>query len=690
MKAKTLIPLVAILVVLGGIAVLKSMKEQPVTLEEAVQLTRLAPDNVTPDSLKQIELFSGAKPEEKVVLAHDAQDASKWVVTSAFNAPADNEKAAEFAGLIVGLKGELREENASDEHLADYKLTDEAAFQIRGYTDPAGEAAFTLLTGGDLQGTQMFARQAGSKDVYVIDKNPRREAGVWDAEGGTAPTGDHWIKKTILEIAKDTIEGVSMTGPDKSLAFERREVPKPEPAVEGEEAPETPAVPETPQYEWVLASGGPGTPHRQPGLDTLLRTFEKLDITSVADPATKAELGLEPAAYTCTVSVAGTEEDIVIEGGRPDPSGNGYLHLANADMVYEVPASTFEKVFGLGRSLNLFDLDGLTVSADDMARIDIVQPAGNVTLVKDATGWVVDQPKAGLEIQQNTLSTLTALLARWTPADFAMRGDEVFADAPARSVTVTLSDGTTRTITLGQDAASIDGAYARLDDGPAVLVMSRADIDKVFVEPSKLYQLALFDLAEDDVRVVTLARGGDSLTLTRDEESWNLTAGDATVPADPDAIDAFLFALVDLQAEDILFGQTALAADPEATLAFTTVDGTVRTLAFGPVEENKRTLGLVEQGLVATVDSLVAAELLVTVDSLKMPEPEPAVVTPAPDVPAPETPVEGAPVESAPEEVPAADAPAEPVVDAPAEPTPVDAPVVDAPAETAQEVPAAG
>ena len=107
----------------------------------------------------------------------------------------------------------------------------------------------------------VFVRRADEKKVYVESTNLKREAGVTEppsgenapksapAEDNTVPKSSKWIKKDLLQLEKDKITKIALNTPDKALAFERHEKPKPEkPATtEGEgsegEKPAEPAKP---------------------------------------------------------------------------------------------------------------------------------------------------------------------------------------------------------------------------------------------------------------------------------------------------------------------------------------------------------------------------------------------------------------------------------------------------------------
>jgi len=637
MNRKNLILLAAILVILAVLVVLKQAKEQPIPIEEAVDLPEVVPGDLAKADLGKLELYAGPKPDEKVVLARVPDDPEAWSVSSHYDAPVDKEKIGEFLDTLIGMKGEVREKAASEEALEQYELSDDRAFRVVGYKKDAEEPAFTVLVGKKADYKQVFVRAGDSNDVLLLNKNLRSDVGVWQDDMEEAPEANDWLDKLVVDVDKDTIDRVALTAPHKRLVFEKREKevekPEEEASQEGEEAPEeaTPEPPAAPEYEWVVAEGGLGATHKQPGLETLLRAFDPLNATDVVDPAKKAEWGLDPPAFTCTVSSTELDEDIVLEAGRPDPSSDdGYVRVASReqDIVYKVSKYNFERAFAVGKGGELFDLPGLSLVSGDVQRIEVTQPAGAVVLVKEDGQWTVAEPAVDLETQSNTLSSMAGALAVWKPGDYADSADGTGLDASNRKVSFTVSKGEgqepeVHTIVLGDDSSEMEGAFARLDDGETPLVMRRSDMNKIFISPKELYELRLFDLVEEDITSVELQREADSFTLARGEDTWTLTAGGETVEADDEAVDPLLSAIVDLQAEDLLFGQTELGQEPAATLVLTQEDGTQATLALGAEKDGSRPVVLAGKAAVFTLDSLDAAELLPSIESLKPEEPAP-------------------------------------------------------------------
>ena len=630
MKTKNLIILLLVLVVLVGIAVGRSMMKPARTIEQAVELPSLLPEGLAKTDIAAITVFLGSKPDESVTLTQDADNPDKWRVSTHFNAPAKLDKVEEFLDKLVGLQGEFRAAIDTDEGLDEFQLTDASAFHVQGMKKGADEPAFEILVGKAPAPNQVFARAARSNDVFVVPENLRRDAGLWTDDSDKAPEADTWLDKTILSIDKEKLAALDITTPEKHLVFENREKPSeaPEPVPEEEGADPVEPEPPTVEHEWVLAEGGPGIAYKQSGFSSMLNAFPSLSATGIVDPAKRAEWGLDQPAFRLAISVSDQDEPVVIEGGRLDPSGDGYVQVAGAadDVVYQLSKWQFERIFPKGA--DLFDLPKLDVDKKSIQRVVLDQPEGAIELVRVEDEWTVAAPAADLEVQKNTLDTIANTLAAWKPGDYADDPTAAQLDTPTRTATFSTGDGESHTIVLGADSKGIDGAYARLDDSETALVMSRSDMDRVFVSAGELYQHDVLDIDELDVVGITVTREEDGFELAKGEGGWTLTAGDTAAEADEDAVDDLTAAIADFQISDIRLGQSKMAGEPYATLTCAMEDGTTHTLTIGAVEGDVYPITVDGKGILFEADTLDVHELLPASDTLRKPEPEPE---PAPE-----------------------------------------------------------
>ncbi len=718
MKGKGLVPLLIIAVILVGLVIWKKTSAPTRTLSEQVDLVALLPDDVEASTLGKLELYAGAKPDEKVVLARTD---SAWQVESHFNAPVAEEKIDEYIKSLDELKGEFREEVASDDDLKAFDLTDDSAFHVVGYAKDATEPAFHVLVGKAPDYRTVFMRPSDQKKVYVEDTNLRQLAGVYgdtSAPGATpaastpaaAPTATPWLDKKILELDQAKMAKIELKTPDKTLVFEKQApaAPAETPAEGDAAAPDAQPAPEPPaEPKWVLVSGGPGGELKPAGIDNVVRKIATLSATDIVDPAKKAEWGLEPAQFSATVTLS-EGEPVVIEGGRAEGATDGYVRVASAssDRVYKLDSYGFGQLFPKGSAL--FTLEGVAAGVDAIDRIAVTQPEGDFAVTKSGEAWTVESPAAKLPAQTTAIDTMKSMLSAWKPDDYADAVEGTGLDAPTRSVTFSVA-GESRTIHVGNASKSSDGYYAKLDGNDKILTMSKTDYQKVFVEPKNLFQLKLVDAPTTDMQSIAVERADDAFTLAQTDGAWSLASGGpAGATVDQDKASALANALAALQAADIIAGERAPGA-PIATVRVNAADG-VQTLAVEAEQEGRYPVTLAEIAQAVWVDKADMDGILVASATLAAaPEPAappaaleaPADAPAAAAVPAPETPAPatvtidpsalGAPADApAPAESPASAEPAAVAPEAPATEVPAPAaPEAVAPVDAAPAAPEA-
>jgi len=583
---KMMVILVVVLVVLVALVFMKQAKkaERPSIIEQA-KFEKLIPESLKVDSIVRVELYTGAKTDEKVVLT---KDGDKWRVSSHFNSPAKKETVEEYLEKIVKLQGEMRAEVPTDDALADYNLKDDQAFHLDIFTSAEGEPALKLLVGKSPNYQLTFVRKAGERKIYDGGVNFRQEAGIYGDDTSKAPGPDRWLDKDILKVEKDKITRLAYEMPDKKLTFERKEKEVPQEQTSGnanEGAKEGEQQPKKKEYEWVLAQGGMGEKHKETGLQNLLGRFANLTASSIVDPAKKADWGLESPAFKLTISREG-ESDVILEAGRPNPAQNGYIRVASnsEDIVYEISKYTFEQIFPKGQ--DLFDLPTLNLDKDKIQQVTIEQPEGKVVVQKDGNDWKVVEPVIDLNVQMTTLNTLASALASWKAADYADND----VDVGEFNKTITFKAGEeTHTFKLAGAARSIDGVYAMLDDKPMRLVMNRIDANKMLLSPRDVYELKVLDFATDKVTSLEVKEGDIAQTLKKSEGGdWVLVAQDGKETKLVNAnVGELLNSLSGLQGEDIRPDLNWKSFTPTYTMRINITDTEPLDFSIGQGPEDK-------------------------------------------------------------------------------------------------------
>ena len=599
MKPKVLIRLAALFAVLLVIVVIREWMRDAPSLEQQVDLTPLAPADVAAEDIDKIELWAGAQPDEKVILVRDGD---AWRVSTHFDAPAKQADVDTFIEDLLGLRGEFRDRAPDETARARYEVGTDQAFHVAAYAGTGDEADVHVLFGKAPDFRTVFVRRAGGEDIYVEQTNLRREAGVVSDDGEAVPEADNWLDMTVLDLDEAALERIALRMPDKAFALAKQAVESETGGAEGEGAATvlTPA-----EFEWVLADTPANLELKEQGVQNLLNKAASLNATDIVDPGALASYGLDTPAYRIELAVA-DEDDVVLEAGRPDTEGPGYLRVAGAEpeVVYELSTFNFEQLFPAGETI--FELPRLALDTADMQEIVVAAPESTVTLSRGDSGWTVVTPAFDLTPQTAALSGAASTLANWQPVDVAL-GD-LDAEPFDTAVSVTL-DGTTRQIMLGAQARHVDGRYARLDGEELLLVMGQADLDEVLLTPRDVYTLSLFDYGEDEVAEVVLRLDDVAVSFNRDGDSWFAVdaAGRGTV--DTEAMESLLTDLVTLQASDLRSDQERFDASVWGTIALSTDDGETRALTLGPDEGGAHVLGVSGSNAVLELDASEAAGL---------------------------------------------------------------------------------
>lgn len=687
MKVKTLIPFIVILAILVGIVLWQKVSEKPnEPIATQIGLETLVPEGLQETDIKKLEMYSGEAPEEKVVLERDGD---AWRITSLYNAPGNAETIDDFLEKLLGLKGEPRAKGDTEERLADFALTDKEAFHIQAYTADAETPAMHILFGEAADFRTVFLRKADDSRVFVEATNLRREAGVSDSGEGTTPKQEKWLQTKLLEVADANITKLAVSYPDKDLTLTREEVVKEsEPkADEGEGENATPVEPEV-TYNWVLSDGGYNDQIKESEVKTLLTRFNNLTVTNVADPARKTELGFDTPNFRITISQK-DGEDVVLLGGFDKPGGDTFIQRVGAEpeLIYQISKFNFEQVFLQGSKL--FTLPEWQEDKDALRTITVSGPQDSYTVTKIEDTWKVAEPALSLEVQKTALDNLVSAVASLKPVDYADADKDV--GAFDTTITITREDGSTRTLLVGQPSLSMDGRYVKFDDSNDILVLSRADAEKLTPPVRDLFVMSLFDFDAEKVKELHITGEGADVKLARQAGSsqWTGTFNGTAIAPEPAKVDDLIFSFNDFQADTFLLDRAVDAVQPASTAAVTLEDGTTTVINISAEKDGVYELTVSGMPYVFSAGLGNLTGIISQVASFEtMTPPEP---TPVPDESGSEAPPEapestGALTAAPPEFTPADGAPA--AITLPSEPaadsvviTPPAAPEVTLPAE---------
>jgi hypothetical protein len=462
MSPKRLLPLLLILLVLGGLAFLLKRSPAPPQLADEVGLESLAPQTLRADSISGLDFYLGAKPQESVQLR---KRENVWVVTSRFDTPGNSTKIQPLLTQLSALQGELRADSTA--LLGDFQLGDEQALHLKAYTDNTEKPAVHLLAGKG-SGSNGFMRRDGEAKVYSVNLHLQSTAGLSSSATDQALTAKPWLDLRIQNVPKEQVSAVELHAPMRDLRFTT------------DPAATTPA--------WKLAAPElkyTVKPDAVEGLVTSLRTAQGDD---VADPAKLAEYGLETPPYqaTLTVQASGQEaRQVALRLGNemPDKNGSRYARLGETGPVYVVPQWFTQRLFPtLGTLLDLHivqvaeqDVVGITLQEDDITwslTRQTSQTTSSETMPAPAATWhLADNPESTVDTAAVTslLAAATQLTADDLPASLPT---QTGLERPHVQLTLTLHDGHTARVLLGQAVENGNGYYASRGDPAEVLVIT--------------------------------------------------------------------------------------------------------------------------------------------------------------------------------------------------------------------------
>jgi len=629
------------IVVLGAIAaallaavlVQELRRKGAYDLAEEMGLRTLAPDGFLASDVRRIEICQGKRQDDKVILARDAD---AWRVETRFNAPGKKDKIEEFLKKLKSLEGEFRSEGAAV--LADYQLTDETALHVALLKSGEETASYRLLTSKKPGYGGSFVRLPGEDRVYSVNVDIRSEVGIWGDNNAEPPKSSEWLEKDMVKLDKSSVVRLALTTPDRAVVFEKREKKT---AAEGDaDAHEEGAEKEEgkpKEMEWALVEGGPGPKggpgvgYRQSGLDAVLKALDPFSASDVEDPAKKKDLGLDAPAWRCEVKLDSGAETIILAAA--EPGSDGYAVVQGRNVAYKVDSWKFKLLFKEGR--DLFDLKGLDEKREDVQSVSLDYGTGTVELSrKEAGGWALDAPQAGLQLDDSKADSIPRALAGWKPGDYVDAGDDLAAFGlapPARTAAFAMKSGMTHTIALGAAARGTEGRYALLDGAKRVWVARKFDAEDMFPDLKSLFKLDDPAVKLVGAVLVAVERGGAPFTLEQKDGKWTLASAGETFEADWAAVSRYLARLAAVKAEDVALEGEWKSQKTTATVRVQTAAGEVATLELAEEKDGRFAMRVVGRPVIFFLAKETAGGLAPPLDELR----KKAAPAPAPEAAAP-------------------------------------------------------
>ena len=293
--------------------------------------------------------------------------------------------------------------------------------------------------------------------------------------------------------------------------------------------------------------------------DALVSSLESLEMDEVVaeSPSDLAEYGLAAPRSTVRVRLQGATEPLVLLiGDKTADDSAVYARLPKAPRVFTVPAyvvGSFTK-----KPFDLRDRSVLHVQRDAVRALDIKGPEGAYALAKDERGeWSFVRPlrtRAGRWSVDALVGTLENLKMEAVAAEAATDLGKFGLAPPARTVTIGLAGGATRTLEVGNSPS--DGRHhVHVAGSPRVAIVPGALVGDLAKGRGELRAKRLLEVSTYEVEGFDVEAGGTKRVQTRtsskdeqgaDVHKWKRTAPDAK-DLDTNKVQDALFAVGGLE-----------------------------------------------------------------------------------------------------------------------------------------------
>ena len=336
MKTRNLIILAAVVVLLGVVSQWQRCSHERDTSKAASAV--VVAGEFTRDTLSRVAIGYGDE-DDAVALAKQPQG---WVVETAWDAPADDQKIDNLLKDLSDLSGEFRSDSA--DVLADYGLTDDAALRIRGF-DADGQELLSVDVGKKSErGRGDFVRVPGQNAVYLSQKSILNQLGIYgDPE---APASKHFIALQAVREDRQDIDRLVLRDGKETLDLVK-EFGMTQPAADDTTGAE-PTI-DRGTWEWKL-SGRDDVVLTKTKVDGVLGAAVSIRATDVADPAADpATYGLDAPTRSVTLMRADGSE-LVVEFGSDRAAGENqtagtWMRIAGEPEVWLATDYTVRNIF---------------------------------------------------------------------------------------------------------------------------------------------------------------------------------------------------------------------------------------------------------------------------------------------------------------------------------------------------------
>jgi len=334
-KNRNLMILAAVLVVLLAINVFQKMSHDKSTSRSATEV--LIAGTLSAEELGSITIDFG--PDTKVVMTSGP---TGWIVDSAFNSPANQQRIEGLLRSLSDLSGEYRAENA--DVLADFGLDESSALTVRGFT-PDGDVAFEISVGSQPERSNgNFVRKPDSNRVFLTEANLLSALGLYQGPG--EPTSTHFVDLHCVQEDRLAVDRIILNDAGSIVEMAKE-------FAMTEVAPDdtTGAIPEIDRttWEWKLVQPR-ATPLAKTKADGVMGALISIRAVDVDDPGlVPADYGLADVFRTATmVFEDGSQKTIEFGASRPaegDQQAGTWMRVGGERSIWVVTDYTVTNIF---------------------------------------------------------------------------------------------------------------------------------------------------------------------------------------------------------------------------------------------------------------------------------------------------------------------------------------------------------
>ena len=176
--------------------------------------------------------------------------------------------------------------------------------------------------------------------------------------------------------------------------------------------------------------------------------------------------------------------------------------------------------------------------AADVTAVELKRPEDTVRLSRQGDGWELKSPVVArgdrARVDETLTTVLTAKIDREIDPKPAAPGD-FGLDKPAAEVTLTLKDGKTVGLTLGNKSPTGVWVYGREAGKPAVVALPDSVLREATKPANDFRERAILTLDRKAVSGFDLAAEGEAVSVDHAGDAWRITKPVA-LPADTDTI----------------------------------------------------------------------------------------------------------------------------------------------------------